>query len=298
MGFSVVGRRRSRDAGLWSRRARWRRVGNRRGGAHARWRRGLGPSQVWPHDRQPALGPGRLRGRLRAHCVADLRARSVLGAPRRRRKLRHRHVVRVPRPSAGSDRGIRRRLLSASPMQRRFFPAGATTASDAPDEVTSVAVAITMPAAPHLPAGDPQPARAWSSAGCTSEARGGHEGDAAAARVGNPAGRHLAADAVRGRADGVRSALPDGQAPELLEGSESRRSADEAIAVIAARANQRPSPLTLVVTFQMGGAINRSVRPTPPTPSARRPGCRRSTATGRTRPITRPISPGFGRASI
>ena len=32
---------------------------------------------------------------------------------------------------------------------------------------------------------------------------------------------------------------------------------DQAIEIIAARANQRPAPLTLVVTFQMGGAINR-----------------------------------------
>jgi FAD/FMN-containing dehydrogenase len=32
---------------------------------------------------------------------------------------------------------------------------------------------------------------------------------------------------------------------------------DEALAIIAERANQRPSPLTLVATFQMGGAINR-----------------------------------------
>jgi len=32
---------------------------------------------------------------------------------------------------------------------------------------------------------------------------------------------------------------------------------DRAIEIIAARANQRPSPTTLVVTFQMGGAINR-----------------------------------------
>ena len=32
---------------------------------------------------------------------------------------------------------------------------------------------------------------------------------------------------------------------------------DEAIGIIAARANQRPSPLTLVVTFQMGGTINK-----------------------------------------
>ena len=35
---------------------------------------------------------------------------------------------------------------------------------------------------------------------------------------------------------------------------------DRAIEVIAARANQRPSPLTLVVIFQMGGAINRGWR--------------------------------------
>jgi FAD/FMN-containing dehydrogenase len=32
---------------------------------------------------------------------------------------------------------------------------------------------------------------------------------------------------------------------------------DKAIEVIAARANRRPSPLTLVVTFQMGGRINK-----------------------------------------
>ena len=32
---------------------------------------------------------------------------------------------------------------------------------------------------------------------------------------------------------------------------------DQAIEIIAARANQRPAPVTLVVTFQMGGAINR-----------------------------------------
>jgi len=35
---------------------------------------------------------------------------------------------------------------------------------------------------------------------------------------------------------------------------------DEAIAVLASRAMQRPSPLTQVVTFQMGGAIN-EIRP-------------------------------------
>jgi hypothetical protein len=32
---------------------------------------------------------------------------------------------------------------------------------------------------------------------------------------------------------------------------------DEALAVIAAKADSRPSPVTLAVVFQMGGAINR-----------------------------------------
>jgi hypothetical protein len=35
------------------------------------------------------------------------------------------------------------------------------------------------------------------------------------------------------------------------------RFSDEAIDVVASRATQRPLPLTLVVTFQMGGAINK-----------------------------------------
>ena len=130
--------------------------------------------------------------------------------------------------------------------------------SDAPDEVTSVAVAITMPAAPHLPPPIHNQACLVIGGVYAGDAGGGHEGDAAAARAGNAAGRHLAADAVHGRADGVRSVLPDGEAPELLEGAEPRALPDEAIDIIAARANQRPSPVTLVVTFQMGGAINRS----------------------------------------
>ena len=96
---------------------------------------------------------------------------------------------------------------------------------DAPDEVTSVAVAITMPAAPTLPPAIHNQA-CLVIGGVYAGGRGaGHENDAAAARAGDAAGRHLAADAVPRGADGVRSAVPDGQAPELLEGPEPRLAA-------------------------------------------------------------------------
>ena len=50
------------------------------------------------------------------------RARSVLGAPRRRRELRHRDVVRVPRASARTNRRVCRRLSIRSPMHAADSP--------------------------------------------------------------------------------------------------------------------------------------------------------------------------------
>ena len=52
-----------------------------------------------PDRRQPALCDRGHRRRRAARRVGDARARAVLGAARRRRQLRRRHVVRVPAPS-------------------------------------------------------------------------------------------------------------------------------------------------------------------------------------------------------
>jgi hypothetical protein len=51
--------------------------------------------------------------------------------------------------------------------------------------------------------------------------------------------------------------FPMGKLQSYWKAQNLARLPDDAIDVIAARAGQRPSPVTLVVTFQMGGAINK-----------------------------------------
>ena len=60
-----------------------------------------------------------------------------------------------------------------------------------------------------------------------------------------------------GCAVGVRPLFPMGKLQSYWKAQNLRALPDEATEIIADRVNQRPSPLTLVVTFQMGGAINR-----------------------------------------
>jgi hypothetical protein len=131
----------------------------------------------------------------------------------------------------------------------------------APDEVTSLATAITMPADPHLPeavhgqscivvggvyAGDPeqgltimQPLRELGTP---------------LADISQP----MPFSVVNSVFDGF---FPMGRLQSYWKAQNLDALPDEAIAVIAERADARPTPLTLVVTFQMGGAINR-VAPT------------------------------------
>jgi FAD/FMN-containing dehydrogenase len=128
---------------------------------------------------------------------------------------------------------------------------------DAPDEVTSVALAITMPAAPTLPppihdqaclvvggvyAGSPdegmrvmQPLRELGTP---------------LADISQPMPFHV----VQGAFDPL---FPMGKFNSYWKAQNLASLPDTATEVIAAKANERPSPLTLVVTFQMGGAINR-----------------------------------------
>ena len=161
-----------------------------------------------------------------------------------------------------------------------------------------MAVAITMPRGTDAAAADSRPGVPGHRRGLRRVAGTGHAGNATAARASDAAGRYLAADAVSPRADRLRSALPDGQAAELLESAEPGLLPDQAIEIIAARANQRPAPLTLVVTFQMGGAINR-VGATE-TAYAERSAPWMSSIDGNWEnpPTTRRTSPGCARASV
>jgi FAD/FMN-containing dehydrogenase len=129
--------------------------------------------------------------------------------------------------------------------------------STAPDEVTSVTVAITMPAAPHLPpaihnqsclvvggvyAGAPE-------TGMTVMDRLRHLGTPLA-DISQP----MPFMAVQTAFDPF---FPMGKLQSYWKAQNLARLPDDAIDVIAARAAQRPSPVTLVATFHMGGAINR-----------------------------------------
>ncbi len=129
--------------------------------------------------------------------------------------------------------------------------------ADAPDEVTSVALAITMPADPHLP--PPIHGQACLVVGGVY-AGSPDEG----MRIMQPLrqlGTPLADISQPMPFAAVNSAFdpffPMGKLHSYWKAQNLRALPDTAIDIIAARARSRPSPLTLVATFQMGGAINR-----------------------------------------
>jgi FAD/FMN-containing dehydrogenase len=96
--------------------------------------------------------------------------------------------------------------------------------SDAPDEVTSVALAITIRSS-EFASHDSQPGLLGDRGGLCRRPRPGYAADGTTAPVGSPVGRHFSADALPSRTDGIRSVVPDGKAPELLESAESRPAA-------------------------------------------------------------------------
>lgn len=129
--------------------------------------------------------------------------------------------------------------------------------TDAPDEVTSVAVAISMPADPSLP-------EAVHNQSCLVIG-GLYVGDVdEGMRVLQPL-RELGAPLadisgptpfvdVNSSFDGF---FPMGTYQSYWKAQNLDTLPDEALAVVAAKADSRPSPVTLAVVFHMGGAINR-----------------------------------------
>jgi hypothetical protein len=128
---------------------------------------------------------------------------------------------------------------------------------DAPDEVTSVAVAITMPASPTLPpAIHNQPCLVIGGvyAGAADDGMKTmqplREFATPLADISGP----MPFQVVQTAFDPL---FPMGKLQSYWKAQNLASLPNRAIEIIAARANQRPAPLTLVVTFQMGGAINR-----------------------------------------
>jgi FAD/FMN-containing dehydrogenase len=129
--------------------------------------------------------------------------------------------------------------------------------ADAPDEVTSVAVAISMPADPSLP-------EAVHNQSCLIIG-GVYVGDVdEGMKVLQPLrelGTPLADISGPTPFVGVNAAFdpffPMGTYQSYWKAQNLDTLPDEALAVIAAKADSRPSPVTLAVVFQMGGAINR-----------------------------------------
>jgi FAD/FMN-containing dehydrogenase len=129
--------------------------------------------------------------------------------------------------------------------------------ADAPDEVTSVAVAISMPADPSLP-------EAVHNQSCLIIG-GVYVGDVdEGMKVLQPLrelGTPLADISGPTPFVGVNSAFdpffPMGTYQSYWKAQNLDTLPDEVLAVIAAKADSRPSPVTLAVVFHMGGAINR-----------------------------------------
>lgn len=139
----------------------------------------------------------------------------------------------------------------------RILPRWRDYCASAPDEVSSVAIAISFPADPHLPPPVHNQAClviAGVYAGAANEGMGVMQ---PLRELGTPLAdisQPMPFTVVQSAFDGF---FPMGKLHSYWKAQHLPALPDEAIAVIADRAKQRPSPLTLVATFQMGGAINR-----------------------------------------
>ena len=129
--------------------------------------------------------------------------------------------------------------------------------ANAPDEVTSVAIAITMPAAPGLPPAIHNQACLVVGGVYVGSPEKGMQVMQPLRELGTPLAdisQPMPFKIVQTAFDPL---FPMGKLQSYWKAQNLARLPDEAIEVIADRAGQRPSPLTLVATFQMGGAINR-----------------------------------------
>ena len=147
-----VGRRRRGHAAARARDARRLHQPHRHRRAHARWRHRLAHQDGRPVVRQPGRRRGGDRRRAHRSCIADGERRPVLGAARRRRQLRRRHVVRVRAAPGGPDGPSRPVLLRPRPTAPRHCGLRATTSRRCQRSATVfLAIGLSAPPAPFVP---------------------------------------------------------------------------------------------------------------------------------------------------
>jgi hypothetical protein len=148
-------------------------------------------------------------------------------------------------------------VFYASRDAGEILPRWRDLVSGYPDEVTSVAVGISMPADPGLP--EPVHNQTCLVIGgvYTGDVDEGMEILQPLRELGTP----LADISGPTPFVGVNSAFdpffPMGTYQSYWKAQNLDTLPDEALAVIAEKANSRPSPVTLTVVFHMGGAINK-----------------------------------------
>ena len=129
--------------------------------------------------------------------------------------------------------------------------------TDAPDEVTSVAVSISMPADPSLPPGVHDQSCLVIGGVFVGDVDEGMRVLQPLRELGTP----LADISGPTPFSGVNSAFdpffPMGHYQSYWKAQNLDTLPDEVIDIVADRADSRPSPTTLAVIFHMGGAINR-----------------------------------------
>ena len=131
-GRRAAGRRRPRDAAVRARRPARPGLGDRRRRPQPRRRLRLAAAQARPRLRQHRRRAGRLRRRRGPHGLRGGQPRPAVGAARRWRQLRRRHVARLP-PAPGRPGGrLRGHLLPGRGDRRRACAAGAATSPRRP----------------------------------------------------------------------------------------------------------------------------------------------------------------------
>ena len=129
--------------------------------------------------------------------------------------------------------------------------------AEAPDEITSVAVGISMPADPSLPEAVHNQSCLVIGGVYVGDVDEGMEVLQPLRELGTPLADISGPSPFVGVNSSFDPFFPMGTYQSYWKAQNLDTLPDEAVAVVADKADSRPSPVTLAVLFHMGGAINR-----------------------------------------